>query len=112
MTIGSAIRLLRQASGLTQKHFAQQVKITPSYLSLIEGNKREPSIPLLREMAKQLGAPATVLFAAALGSSLVDEGRSEEAEVISKLLNSVRLNLIQERLPLELTLPPTDGQAA
>jgi transcriptional regulator with XRE-family HTH domain len=101
MTLGSTIRLLRQAVGLTQKEFAEELRITPSYLSLLETDKREPTIPLLRNMAERLGSPATLLFAAALGSSLGEE-QAREIKIISQLVEAVRLNLIQKRLPLEL----------
>ena len=103
MTIGTTIRMLRQAAGLTQKEFAGELKITASYLSLIEADKREPTMALLRRMAETLGSPATVLFAAALGSGLVGQGRLEEAHIIAQLVDAVRLNLLQERLPLGIS---------
>jgi transcriptional regulator with XRE-family HTH domain len=102
MTIGTTIRVLRQAAGFSQKSFADVLEITPSYLSLIEADKREATIPLLRRMAQVLGSPATVLFAAALGSGLMAEGKLDEARVVGQLVEAVRLNLLQERLPLAI----------
>jgi len=102
MTIGGVIKTLRQSAGFSQKEFANELDISPSYLSLIEGDKREASIQLLRRMAVVLGAPATVLFAAALGAPLLKEGRTQEAGIIEQLVQAVRLNLAQERLPFAL----------
>ena len=101
MTLGSAIRSLRQSAGLSQRLFAEKAEISPSYLSLIETDRREASIPLLRRMAELLGTPATLLFAAALGGNLAAQGRPREAAVIKQLIEAERLNLLQERLALD-----------
>lgn len=66
MKLGEAIKRLRSAAGWSQKDFAGQLDISPSYLSLIEANRREPTIPLLRRMAEEIGVPAVILFATAL----------------------------------------------
>jgi len=102
MTLGGVIRTLRHSAGLSQKEFARRLDISPSYLSLIEGDKREASLPLLRSMAGALGAPATILFAAALGSQLAEQGKTDELTIIERLVEAVRLNLGQERLPFAL----------
>jgi transcriptional regulator with XRE-family HTH domain len=111
MTIGHTIRVLRQAAGFNQKKFADELSITPSYLSLIESDRREAPIPLLRRMAQVLGSPATVLFAASLGSGLRAEGRVEEARIIEQLVEAVRLNLLQEPLALAFTEPYRPGDS-
>lgn len=100
MTLGTAVRTLRQSAGFSQRDFAGRVGVSPSYLSLIEADKREASIPLLRRMAETLGTPATILFAAALASGMVSEGRDRELSVIRKLVEAARLNLLQEQLTL------------
>ena len=106
MTIGTAIRSLRHSAGLSQRSLAEQAAISTSYLSLIESGHREASISLLRTLANALGTPATILFAAALGADLVRHGRHREAEVIRKLIDAERLNLLQERLPLDVDPEP------
>ena len=92
--------MLRENAGFSQAQFASEILISRSYLSLIEKDKREATMPLLRRMAQVLGMPATILFAASLGSSLTKDGHGEEAVVIAKLIEAVRLSLTQARLPI------------
>ena len=66
MTVGEAIRSLRLAAGLMQREVAERVGISASMLSLVEADKREPSIGVLRAIGRALGVPTGVLFAIAL----------------------------------------------
>ena len=102
MTLGPVIKRLRAAGGRSQKDFAEQLEISPSYLSLIETDQREATIPLLRRMASELGIPAVVFFASALGSAATEQG--EEAlllkGVIDKMVDVVSLSVTQMSLGL------------
>ena len=60
------IRFLRQSKRQSQAALADSVGISASYLSQLEGDKREATIPLVRRLAAELGAPAALLFAAAI----------------------------------------------
>ena len=62
MDIGKTIKVLRTAAGISQKGFAGRLEISPSYLSLIESNEREPSVSLLRQISRLLGVPVSVFF--------------------------------------------------
>ena len=62
MTLGNAIKLIRTARGLTQKDLANRLDITANYLSLIESDKRDPSLPFLNRLAAKLGVPIAMLF--------------------------------------------------
>lgn len=72
MTLGQAIRHLRQARGLSQAQLASDVSISPSYLSLLEGDRREASIALLRALADRLGSPSFLLLAHAIAGTSED----------------------------------------
>ena len=52
--IGARIRDRRRALGITQAALAARVDISPSYLNLIEGNKRNIGGTLLRRIAEEL----------------------------------------------------------
>ncbi len=52
--LGARIRERRRQIGTTQAALAQQVGISPSYMNLIERNKRAIAGPLLRRIAKAL----------------------------------------------------------
>lgn len=62
MSLGKTIKLLRIGAGLKQKELAQELGVTANYLSLIETNKREPSITLVKDLASVLNVPVSVIF--------------------------------------------------
>lgn len=62
MTLGNAIKLIRTARKLTQRKLAKQLEVSANYLSLIESDKRDPSLAFLNRLAAQLGIPLAMLF--------------------------------------------------
>jgi len=62
MGLGRNIKLIRTARGLRASELAQAVDISPSYLSLVEREKKEPSLKLARKIADELGVPLGLLF--------------------------------------------------
>ena len=54
-SFGPKIRTVRRKRGLTQKQLAESLGISPSYLNLIEHDKRPLSAPLLIKMAGLFG---------------------------------------------------------
>lgn len=53
--IGGRIKRLRRARGLSQAQLAQALEISPSYLNLIEHNRRRITVPLLFRIAGHFG---------------------------------------------------------
>jgi transcriptional regulator with XRE-family HTH domain len=62
MTVGRTIKFLRVAAGLKQKSLADRLDVTPNYLSLVENDKREPSIAFLKSLADEMGIPLGLMF--------------------------------------------------
>jgi transcriptional regulator with XRE-family HTH domain len=61
--MSTVIRELRTARGLTQVHLAKRAKVKRGYLAQLEtGHKTNPSLPILRKLAKALGVPVTELL--------------------------------------------------
>ena len=60
--VGLNLRRLRAAKGLTQEELAHQADIHQTYLSGVEGGKRNPSIAVLDRIAKALESDIRVLF--------------------------------------------------
>ena len=57
------IKRLRIERGLTQVELAKKAKVTQTYVAKIEGGDRvNPSLPVLRRLAKALGVPVTALL--------------------------------------------------
>ena len=62
MTLGNAIKLIRTAKGVKQLTLAKQLDVSSNYISLIEKDRREPSVGFLRKLAKELGVPVGLFF--------------------------------------------------
>ena len=56
------LRKLRQAQGLSQEELAHRARVHQTYLSGVEGGKRNPSIDVLGRVAAALGADIEELF--------------------------------------------------
>lgn len=62
MTIGKNVKLLRIAAGLKQKDLAKRLGVSPNYLSMVENDKREPSMSLLKDLSREVHVPLGLLF--------------------------------------------------
>jgi transcriptional regulator with XRE-family HTH domain len=62
VTLGNAIKLIRTAKGVKQLTLAKQLDVSPNYVSLVEKDRREPSVGFLRKVAKELGVPVGLFF--------------------------------------------------
>lgn len=62
MNIGRAIRFCRQQKGLTQPQLAARAQLSPSYVSVLEQGKRDPSLSSVDQIARGLGIPVSVLL--------------------------------------------------
>ena len=57
------VRELRERKGWTQEDLAKRAKITRSHLSLLEaGHRRNPSLEVLKRLARALGVPVGELL--------------------------------------------------
>ena len=62
MMIGKTIRLLRFARDLSQGTLARELGVSPGYLSLVEKDKREPSLGFLKKVASYFNMPVGFLL--------------------------------------------------
>jgi transcriptional regulator with XRE-family HTH domain len=62
VTLGNSIKIIRTARGITQRDLAKKLKISANYLSLVESDKREPSLSFLTKLAKALNVPMKMFF--------------------------------------------------
>lgn len=86
VSLGEAIRNLRKASGLTQKGLAGMVGVNPTYLSHVETGRREPSVTLLRALARELTVPPGIFLAILLSADLPPRRQEEYRAILSRLL--------------------------
>ena len=60
--IGGRIKRLRRQRNLSQADLAGALAISPSYLNLIEHNRRRITVPLLLKTASYFGVDTFMLF--------------------------------------------------
>jgi len=96
MTIGEVIHQLRKKARISQGELADSCKISQTYLSQIETNKREPHTKTLRLISEKLGIPLPVVFFL----SLTPEDVSVEKREAFKMLYPSIKAFITEFFPL------------
>lgn len=103
MKYGRALRIVRTARGLSKAQLAARLSIGASYLSLIEAEKREPSIKVLEEISTKLRVPPHLLTLLASEPGDIDDPNN--AEQIGNLARALLQLLVasddQPVLPLE-----------
>lgn len=57
MQIGERIKSIREFHGVTQAKLAEQINVTPSFISRIENGSSMPSIDYIRSISKALNVP-------------------------------------------------------
>jgi len=62
MDIGKKIRKLREGRGMTLKQLSDLVECTPSLISQVERNKADPSISMLKKIARSLNVNIVDFF--------------------------------------------------
>jgi transcriptional regulator with XRE-family HTH domain len=62
VNVGQAIRLCRTQWGASQSEVARGADCSVSYLSMLENNKRDPTLSTLAKIAHALQVPVGLLF--------------------------------------------------
>jgi XRE family transcriptional regulator, aerobic/anaerobic benzoate catabolism transcriptional regulator len=60
--LGKRIRRAREAKGMTQRALAERADITRKYVVDLEAGRYDPTVGVLRRLAKALGVPVTELL--------------------------------------------------
>jgi transcriptional regulator with XRE-family HTH domain len=55
------LRRVRQAKGLSQTALAKRARLSRVYVNNLEGGKYDPTLGVLKRLAKALGVPVTAL---------------------------------------------------
>ena len=91
--LGNIIRTARMKKGYTQENLAEMLDITPSHLKMMEGGRRNPSVPLLFQMMKLLdfSVDALVFPERKEAPVLHTDGLTEdEIEALTRLVDAMR----------------------
>jgi len=82
--LGPRIAALRKAAGLSQAELARQLKISASAMGMYEQGRREPSVQMVVDMARELHVSTDYLLTGQNGT------QAEEAVLSDLLLDRVR----------------------
>lgn len=91
--LGNTIRSARIKKGYTQEYLAEILDITPSHLKMMEGGRRNPSVPLLFQMMELLDFSVDgLVFPQGEGEPVLHtQGLSpREVEALSRLIDAMR----------------------
>lgn len=99
MKIGSIIKAERKKRGLSQNQLAARCSITVTYLSLIENDKKEPTVSLLRTIAENLNLPLPILIFMSLDDEDIPESKKEFFNIVKPSINAILQNLIEDAYP-------------
>ena len=69
--LSEALRLIRVFHDLNQSDLAEQIEISRSYLSEIEGGKKEPSLELIKKYSVRFNIPVSSIMFFAENLSLI-----------------------------------------
>lgn len=82
MNIGQAIKLCRIRRGISQAELARRAECSVSYLSMLENNKRDPTISTMNKISKALCVPVGIIFfLGAEGNDLVGIDKSLQGDI-------------------------------
>jgi transcriptional regulator with XRE-family HTH domain len=91
MNYGKAIKTIRAAKNLEQKELAKLAELNPSYISLIESNRRAPSPAALEAIARALRVPLYLLMLLASDKNDLHGVSETEATLLGRQLLDVVL---------------------
>jgi transcriptional regulator with XRE-family HTH domain len=83
MNAGYAIRFCRQQKELSIPALAAKADLSPSYISLLERNERDPPLSTLEKIAAALEVPLSVLVFIGAGPKELESLSPEIAEKLS-----------------------------
>lgn len=88
INIGPTIKKYREHNNVTQLQLAEKVKVTPTYISALENNRKDPSLSLLNNISKELNVPMEIIFWDSINDIKNLENKDKEILDIAKNLVS------------------------
>ena len=93
--LSEALRLIRVFHDLNQSDLAEQIEISKSYLSEIEGGKKEPSLELIKKYSVRFDIPiSSIMFFSEnldMDGSVSKQARKAKGVIASKVINFLLL---------------------
>ena len=101
VTIGKAIKIIREAKGKSLGALADQAKVSIPYLSLIEADKRNPSLDVIQKIAEALEVPLDVFLLVGTRANSSLKSSNNLTGRLMTMLNQMEIfeRKIQDALP-------------
>lgn len=96
-TLGNKLRKLRKSQGLSLKEVAGHIGCSPSYLSMVENSKLDPSISRLKKIAEGLGSTIVDLFQEPGGDNVVMRANKRPRASFGR--SKLRIEILVHQLP-------------
>lgn len=96
MNVGHAIRWCRTRRGVSQGDIAKEAQCSVSYLSMLENNKRDPTLSTITKIAAALRVPVGALFVLAseqIELGTIDKSVAEEVCRSATVSTAINKNL-------------------
>lgn len=61
--VGSVLQKMRLNAGMTQEELASKAKVDRTYISMLEHNKKSPTLDMLFRLCQAMGIKASVVIA-------------------------------------------------
>ena len=91
ITIGKAIKIIREAKGKSLGVLASQAKVSVPYLSLVEANKRNPSLEVIQRIALALEIPPDVFLLIGTGANSSLKSSDSMASRLMAIFNQMEV---------------------
>lgn len=88
INIGATIKKYRDKREITQSQLAKKINVTPTYISALENNRKDPSLSLLTEISRELEIPLEVMFWDTIEVKNIRGKDKEILEVAKGIINS------------------------
>jgi len=98
MDLGKIIKDTRRKKGFKQIDLAEKCGITPSYLSQIENNQKEPNLATLKIISEQLDVPLPILFFLSLDDKDIQPEKLKMFQMIRPAVDSMIGEFFQSAL--------------
>jgi transcriptional regulator with XRE-family HTH domain len=89
VTIGKAIKTIREAKGKSLGALANQAGVSIPYLSLVEADKRNPSLEVIQRIAVAMEIPADVFLLVGTGGNSSLKSSNNLASRLLVMLNQL-----------------------
>lgn len=97
VSVGSRLRAVRKTRGLSLRQLAERVGCTPSYLSMVENDKLDPSASRLKKIADALDSTIVELFSEPSNNGVVL--RKEERQRVSFPGSGLMIEILIRQVP-------------